>query len=142
MVRSGATEGGTDGCRKTEAHGSETTTGYDAQLLGKLEVAATDHLVLTYVVYENSLIMSSFRYHVGHLAHKQRTLCRMDILLYYLLLFLLAVFLEGISPLTVNILVQQTGNGWQTLLAVTYHSHIGLDNLVNLSLVNIQVDNL
>ncbi len=92
----------------------KTTTGYDAQLLGKLEVAATDHLVLTYVVYENSLIMSSFRYHIGHLAHKQRALCRVDILLYYLLLFLLAVFLEGISPLAVNILVQQTGNGWQT----------------------------
>ncbi len=54
------------------------------QLLGKLEVAATDHLVLTYIVYENSLIMSSFRYHVGHLAHKQRSLCRVDILLYYL----------------------------------------------------------
>ncbi len=28
------------------------------------------------------------------------------------------------------------------LLAVAHHSHIGLDNLVNLSLVNIQVDNL
>ena len=86
--------------------------------------------------------MSSFRYHVGHLAHKQRSLCRVDILLYYLLLFLLAVFLEGISPLAVNILVQQTGNGWQTLLAVAHHSHIGLDNLINLSLVNVQVDNL
>ena len=51
---------------------------YDAQLLGKLEVAATDHLVLTYVVYENSLIMSSFRYHVGHLAHKQRAVGGMN----------------------------------------------------------------
>ena len=41
-----------------------------------------------------------------------------------------------------NILVQQTGNGWQTLLAVAHHSHIGLDNLINLSLVNVQVNNL
>lgn len=82
--------------------------------------------------------MSSFRYHVSHLAHEQRSLCRMDIFLYYLLLFLLAVFLEGVSPLAVNILVQQTGNGWQTLLAVAHHSHIGLDNLINLSLVNVR----
>ena len=89
-----STKGSTDSCRKTEAHGTKSTTGNNTQFLGKLEIAATDHLVLTYVVHENSLIMGSFRHHIGHLAHQQRTLCRMDIFFDHLLLLLLAINIE------------------------------------------------
>ena len=66
----------------------------------------------------------------------------MDILFYHLLLLLLAIFLKGISPFAVNILVQETGDGWQRLLAIANHSHICLDNLIDFRLVDIQMDNL
>ncbi|CDD18300.1 unknown [Prevotella sp. CAG:732] len=136
------TESGTDGSRKSEAHGSETTTGHNGEFLGKLEVTATDHLVLTDIVDENSLIMSNFRHHIGHLTHQERSLCRMDVLLNHLLLLLLAIVLEGISPLTMNILVQQASDGRQTLLAIAYYGNIGLDDLVDFRRVDVEMDNL
>ena len=66
----------------------------------------------------------------------------MNILLDNLLLLLLAIFLEGISPLAMNILVQETSDGRQRLLAIANHSHISLDDFIDFRLINIKMDNL
>ena len=99
-------------------------------------------MVLPYIIHKNSLIMSCFCYHISHLAHQQRTFRRMNVLLDDLLLFLLTIFLKRITPLTMNILVQQASDGRERLLAVANHSHISLDDFIYLSLIYIEVDNL
>ena len=55
-----------------------------------------------------------------------------------LLLFLLIRF-ERVNPFAMTGLAQQTRDGWQRHLAVAHHSHIGLDVLVYLGPVDIEL---
>ena len=58
------------------------------------------------------------------------------------LAFLLIELTERLTPGIVAVLVEKSGNGGQRLLTIGYDGNVGLDVLVNLAAVNVQVDNL
>ena len=138
----GRTERCANGSWQSEAHCAESTTRYDAKLALELEVAAREHLVLTNVINQHSLALCSLCHSVYYLAHKQRSFLRMDGWLYHLLRFLLEIWLEALNPLLVLVLVKQTGYGRQRHLTVANNRHVGLDILVNLHIIYIEMYNL
>ena len=107
-----------------------------------LEVAGRKQLILTNIRHEHCIIRSLLSNGIHYLAHQQRTLLGMDCRFYYLLTFHLIKRLKRVAPLLMFILIYQGRDSGQRLLTVANHRHIGLHILINLTMVNIQMNNL
>ena len=74
----GSTECSTYGCRKSESHCAESATCHYTQLALVLEVAAREHLVLTYIIHQYCLAIGGLSHGIHYLAHEQRSFLRMN----------------------------------------------------------------
>ena len=107
-----------------------------------LEVTGRKQLVLTDIRHENSIVRSLFGNGIHHLTHEQRTLLRMDGGLDDLHAFLLVECLKRLAPLGMFVRIKECRECGQRLLTVGHHSHVGLHVLVDLTTVDIEVDDL
>ena len=99
-------------------------------------------MVLAHIRHEDGIIGRLFCHSIDHLTHQQRPLLGMDGGLDDLRSFHLIKRLERIAPRLMVILIQQSRDGRQRLLTISHHRHIGLHILINLTAVNVKMDNL
>ena len=137
-----STEGCTYGSRNTEAHSSATARGNNRTLLSELEVTATEHLVLTNICYEDSLIVCSLTNLADNLTHQQRSFLRIKSSINNKVILLFCVWLKALNPGLMLCWLYIFRNTCKSFLTVTYKSKIHPYVLVYLRRINIEMDNL
>ena len=99
-------------------------------------------MVLAYVGHQHGIALGSFRYGVDHLTHEQWPFGGMDGRLNDLYALLLVEGLEGLAPLRVLGFLEQRRESREGLLAVGHDGHVSLHILIDLTLVDIQMNDL
>src|SRR5574344_2510868 len=99
-------------CWQSVPHRAQSAAGYYAASLFVAEIAASHHLVLTYVGNQYGVVIGSFAYSVYYFAHKQRSVLWMYFRFDDFIQLLFVIFFKTVAPFPMFVLFQQCCYGW------------------------------